>query len=125
MARYQFAKPARAALLDQLIAAGFPPTTPVEMLGDLCWVTVDPADFARAAAVVAAHDAAALDAATSQAEADDLADRSGAWAAAQNLAAERDLLMANPPTAADVRRILLLLVRVLLALLRYLHRRGL
>lgn len=62
MPRYQFDKVARAALLDELIAAGFPATTPVEMDDARVWVTADEADYDRMAAVVAAHNAAAIDA---------------------------------------------------------------
>jgi len=61
MPRYQFDKAARAALIDQLVAAGFPSTTLVQMDATRCWVTCLPEEFDRAVAVVAAHDALAVD----------------------------------------------------------------
>jgi hypothetical protein len=77
MPRYQFNKPARAALLDELLAAGLPPLR-VEMdgiyqpdgsiVGDsTCWVTASLEQANAVAAVVAAHNAASVDAAVSTA----------------------------------------------------------
>lgn len=68
MPRYPFERPACAALLDQLIAAGFSPDTTVEMDATRCWVTCEPEQYDMVATVVAAHDATAIDAAVAQAQ---------------------------------------------------------
>lgn len=72
--RYQFQRPSRAALLDELVAAGFTPltlagTTRVETGDTATYVTVAEEDYDKAATVVAAHNAAAVDAAAAQGQA--------------------------------------------------------
>jgi hypothetical protein len=97
--RYQFQRRARAALLDQLAAAGLP-GLPVEMDGDYrpdgtivndttCWVTAAPEQFDAVAAVVAAHDAAALDAAAAATKQQDSGDLTKVRAAYQTLRQRR------------------------------------
>jgi len=125
MPRYEFGRPARAALLDQLIAAGFPPTTPVEMDDTRCWVECAPEEYDRAATVVAAHDAAAMVAAeTTEAQSDTQAQARLRAAVAQLNDAETLLSGTAALTLAQAKPILLLLVRALVALLRLLARRG-
>lgn len=63
MPRYEFDVDARPELLTELVAAGLPATTPVEVGDGKVWVTVDEADLATVQAVIDAHDAAAIDAA--------------------------------------------------------------
>jgi uncharacterized protein (DUF362 family) len=117
--RYQFQRRARAALLDQLAAAGLP-GLPVEMDGDYrpdgtivndttCWVTAAPEQFDAVAAVVAAHDAAALDAAAAATKQQDSGDLTKVRAAYQTLRSNADALRADAAampatlTAAQVR----------------------
>jgi len=127
--RYEFLRPARAALLDQLIAAGFAATTPVEMDGDparglpgtRCWVTCDPAQFDGVSTVVAAHDAAAL-----QDRAADDDDRTRLRAASLALMDDYTALVGTGAlTAAQQRAMLARTDRALVSLVRYLGRRGL
>lgn len=119
MPRYEFAKAADAALLDELIAAGFPPATEVGLAAGRCWVTCEPERFDAAAGVVAAHDAAARETAR---EAEALADRAAGdrlRAAVAGLTdAEAALAAGTVTTIAGLRPILLLVVRVQLAQLR-------
>jgi len=67
MARLHYTKPTRAALLDELLAAPLglaPETTRVAATGTEVWITVpDGVPSAGIDAVVAAHNAAALNAA--------------------------------------------------------------
>lgn len=86
MPRYQFARAARTPLLDQLIAAGFPPTITVETGEDRCWVTCEPEQFDAVVQVVSRHDAATIDAAMAQAIADQSMIRSLVTATAQTAA---------------------------------------
>lgn len=63
---YEFQREARAALLDELIAAGFPKDIVVGMTEEgnpnpRVWVTAKPEDFAKVASIVQAHDATAVD----------------------------------------------------------------
>lgn len=127
MPRYEFARAARAGLLDELIAAGFAPTTPVEMDDARCWVTCEEGEWGRAAAVVAAHDAAAIDAREVQSRADDDADRAALRAAVATLLADAARLedalqvLTVPQIRAGQGRT----NRALAALVRALARRGL
>ena len=132
--RYEFLRPARAALLDQLIAAGFAATTPVEMDGDparglpgtRCWVTCDPAQFDGVSTVVAAHDAGAHDAAALQDRAADDDDRTRLRAASLALMDDYTALVGTGAlTAAQQRAMLARTDRALVSLVRYLGRRGL
>lgn len=69
MARLRIGRPVRAALLDQLVAAGIAPLTPegttvldIDQDNNDGWLTVPDAQVAAARAAIAAHDAAAIDA---------------------------------------------------------------
>jgi len=128
MPRYAFQRPARAVLLDQLVAAGLDPqTVDVQMLGGQCWVTCDEADFDTAASVVAAHDAASIDAVQAQAATDDRTDRASAKQAIAVLLTDAARLEDNaqPLTVQQLRNHLARTNRALAAVLRYLARRGL
>lgn len=117
--RYQFNKPARAALADELVAAGLPGLL-VEMDGEYhrdgtitgdttTWVTAPPEQRDAVAAVVAAHDAAAIDAAAAALQNQDAGDLTKVRAAYQTLRANADALRADAAampatlTAAQVR----------------------
>jgi hypothetical protein len=134
--RYQFQRRARAALLDQLAAAGLP-GLPVEMDGDYrpdgtivndttCWVTCAPEQFDAVAGVVSAHDAAALDAAAAQAAGEDQADRDLARTMYAALLADVARLEDTTVTmtAQVYRNHLARTDRVLAAVLRRLRRAG-
>lgn len=125
--RYHFDRPARAALLDELIAAGLPATTLVEMDDTQCWVTCDESQYATVAQVVAAHDAAAIDAAAAQAIADDNDDRRNRAALFQQLKQDYALLVdANQNiTQAQYRAILARALRLLWVFVQIAQRRGL
>lgn len=94
--KYQFQHEARPELLQELVAAGFPADTRVEFDGDYsdalgwhggtrCWVTTEPEDHDRAAAVVAAHNPAVYDTAA-QAKRQQFAQDVAGLKAYQNLA---------------------------------------
>jgi len=130
MPRYQFARPARAALLDQLVAAG----VTVERVESnasgadtTCWVTCDPADYDKVATVVAAHDATALDAAATQAQTDDDTDRTTLRGLIATLLNDATTLAdaTQTLTAQQVRNRIARTDQALVAVLRYLRRRGL
>lgn len=116
-----------SSLHQQLVDAGLPP---LRCEGgypgkpdDLALEYDDATDAAAVAAVVAAHDKAAAEAAQTAAAQQVTTDKNRIDTAEAELEAERDLLVAGAPTAADVRRILLLLVRVQLAMVRWVKRR--
>lgn len=117
--RYRFDKPARAALLDELAAAGLPGLA-VEMDGDYlpdgrvvndhtAWVTATPEQLDAVRAVVDAHDAAAIDAAAQALARQDTGDLGKVRTAYQALRSNADALRADaaamPATlaAAQVR----------------------
>lgn len=86
MMRHEYAKVARAALLDELLAAGILDAR-VEMDDTTVWVTTA-FDRALVDPVVGAHDAAAIDAAAGAAEEADTTNRDLARAAIDTLTAD-------------------------------------
>jgi hypothetical protein len=132
MATYEYAGTFRAALLDELAAAGVA-VERLEMDGDerngvpvtTCWVTTE-ADEAAVAAVVAAHDASAIDAAREADEAADEADRLTLREVVAVLVADAARLEDTTVTLSPqvIRNHLARTDRVLAATLRYLRRRG-
>lgn len=108
--RRRFDKTCRALpLLQELLAAGVAATQVLPWPG-YTEIDLDPADFAAAAAVVAAHDAAALDAADAALAAQDAGDLGKVRTAYQAIRNQSDQLRADaasmppaPLTAAQVR----------------------
>lgn len=123
MPRYEFLKPARLALLEELLAAGLPKEVIVEMRDQQCWVTCAPEEYDRVATVVAAHDAAAIDAKAASEETKKRDIESQLDVAIQQLEDARALLIAKTPTSAEVRQILSLLVRCVLGVVRLMRNR--
>lgn len=104
--RIRIDKPIRAALLDALVARGLAPTTPAgttilqpDADGAGGWLEVPDRDEVTAREVVAAHDAAALDAA----EAARVADRTAARALVVQTAQSAVGVRFDQLTAAQVR----------------------
>ncbi len=99
MARYHYTKPTRAALLDQVLAQVPGLTarnTRMEGTATDVWLTVpDIILEPTIAAVVAAHDATALDAAAQAAAAQDATARAGVQALAPAFLAGTDLTLAQ------------------------------
>lgn len=127
MPRYEFPKPGRAALLDQLVAAGFDPLTVVQTDDTHCWITCAAERFDAAAAVVAAFDPAALDAQAAQAAQQDAGDRDTVRQAVTPLLADAATLSDTTVTltAAQQRAMLARTGRAVAALARTLRRAGL
>lgn len=105
MTRLRIGRPVRAALLDQLVAAGLAPTTPEGTtildidIGDADgWLTVPEAQVQAARAAIDAHDAAALDAAAAALATQDSGDLAKVRAAYQTLRANADALRADAAT---------------------------
>lgn len=138
MTRFAFSKPARAHLLDELVAAGLPATTLVEMdggpdyatnPGTACWVTCDEAQYDTVAAVVAAHNAAAIDAAIAQAQTDDASDRTNRATLFQQCKQDYQVLTDTTTypmlTQAQYRAMLAHVLRLLWLVIQVIERRGL